>query len=114
MDSQISSTSQDTEIDAQAVQSELTSGLPAESPEPTFRSSSRTQKLLGIGICGIGSALPTEIVTNEDLQRQYDFDPEWIGKVPGFQGPRKTNLKLHVEWAVSFIASVSFITLYRG
>ena len=37
------------------------------------------------------------------------IDPEWIIGVPRFQ---KQIYKLHAEWAISFISTVSFITFY--
>jgi len=34
--------------------------------------------LLGIQVAGCGSFLPEQVVTNEQLNRQYGCDPEWI------------------------------------
>ncbi|MCH2212279.1 MAG: ketoacyl-ACP synthase III [Fuerstiella sp.] len=78
------------EIDAETVCQNLTASTPAASnPESAFRTSSRTQKLHGISIRGIGSALPEDVVTNEDLKRNYGFDPEWIEKRTGIRERRR-------------------------
>lgn len=80
------------EIDVHAVRGQLAptpSAPPADSVEPKFRSSKRTRKLLGISIQGIGSALPAQVVTNQDLEVQRGFDPEWISKRTGIQERRK-------------------------
>ncbi len=80
------------EIDVHAVREELTTAASvpaADAVEPAFRSSTRTQKLMGIGIQGIGSALPANVVTNKDLEEQRGFDPEWISKRTGIQERRR-------------------------
>jgi 3-oxoacyl-[acyl-carrier-protein] synthase-3 len=51
--------------------------------------SRRTQKLLGIGVSGIGAALPDQIVTNEDLKQQYGMDPDWIEQRTGIRERRR-------------------------
>ena len=113
-----SSPSADAEIDADAVRMELKGSprVPAgPSPEPTFRSSTRSQKLLGIAIRGIGSALPSKIVTNEDLKRQYGFDPQWIEKRTGIRerrraAPHDSTSTLSVKAAEQAIADAGIST----
>ena len=103
-----SSASTDTEINVHAVRDELT-GSSSESVEPSLRTSSRTHKLLGIGITGIGAALPAGVVTNEDLQQQRGFDPEWIEKRTGicerrYAAPQESTSTLAVSAAREAIA----------
>ncbi len=47
------------------------------------RFSRRTNSLLGVQIVSCGSYVPDRIVTNEDLQAEYGFDPEWIAQRTG-------------------------------
>lgn len=106
-----------TEIDVQTVRDSLTSsrnGAPA-STEPVFRKSARTQKLLGIAIKGIGSALPAQVVTNQDLQEQRGFDPEWIEKRTGILErrqvqPGEATSHLSIEAAKKAIAQAGVST----
>lgn len=45
--------------------------------------SQRTNSLLGVQIVSSGSYVPNNIVTNQDLQENYGFDPEWIEQRTG-------------------------------
>ncbi len=122
MKSRISSTAATTdsaaEIDPGAVRQALASSVPvnsADSAEPVFRKSSRTQTLLGIGIRGIGSALPAEVVTNQDLQQQRGFDPEWIEKRTGIlerrrAAPQESTSSLAVQAAREAISNAGVST----
>lgn len=86
-----------------------------ESTEPQYRTSTRTHRLLGIAIRGIGAALPSDIVTNEDLQRRYGFDPEWIQKRTGIRerrraAPQDSTSTLAVRAARQAIADAGIAT----
>lgn len=52
-------------------------------PARTFRLSTRTQSLPGVQIVGCGSYVPETIVTNEELEREYGFEPGWIEQRSG-------------------------------
>ena len=54
-------------------------------PQSAVQPTAKTHTLTGLGIGGIGSALPGQIVTNEDLQRDYGMDPEWIEQRTGIR-----------------------------
>lgn len=54
----------------------------------THRTSRRINSLTGVQILSVGSYVPDQVVTNEDLQRQYGFDPEWIVQRTGIQARR--------------------------
>lgn len=45
--------------------------------------SQRTNSLLGIQIVASGSYVPDKVVTNEDLQAERGFDPDWISQRTG-------------------------------
>ncbi|MEE3366338.1 MAG: beta-ketoacyl-ACP synthase 3, partial [Planctomycetota bacterium] len=45
--------------------------------------SQRTNSLLGIQIVASGSYVPDQVVTNEDLQAERGFDPDWISQRTG-------------------------------
>ena len=45
--------------------------------------SQRTNSLLGIQILASGSYVPDQVVTNEDLQAEHGFDPDWIRQRTG-------------------------------
>ena len=112
--SAVTSTSSETEINIRSVRDELTA-LGPESVEPVHRTSARIHKLLGIGITGIGAALPAEVVTNEDLKQQRGFDPEWIEKRTGIcerrrAGPRESTSTLSVRAAKEAIADAGVST----
>ncbi|MEM7811901.1 MAG: beta-ketoacyl-ACP synthase III [Planctomycetota bacterium] len=49
----------------------------------TFKGSSRTQRLMGIRVLGTGSAVPQRVVTNDELEREYGFEPGWIEQRSG-------------------------------
>jgi 3-oxoacyl-[acyl-carrier-protein] synthase-3 len=70
---------------------------PAPEPEPQRteaaanaprRASKRTAALLGVQIVGTGSYVPDIVVTNEDLQARYGFDPDWITQRTGILARR--------------------------
>ena len=48
-----------------------------------FRGSKRVQRLMGFGIRSIGSYVPSRIVTNEELEARYEFEPGWIERRTG-------------------------------
>ncbi len=53
-----------------------------------FRRSPRTSSLLGVQIVGTGSYVPETIVTNEDLESRYGFEPGWIEQRTGIRERR--------------------------
>jgi 3-oxoacyl-[acyl-carrier-protein] synthase-3 len=52
------------------------------------RFSQRTASLLGVQVVSCGSYVPENIVTNEDLQARYGYDPEWISQRTGILARR--------------------------
>ena len=48
-----------------------------------FSNSRRTNSLLGIQVVSCGSYVPQKVVTNEDLEQRYGFDPGWIEQRTG-------------------------------
>ncbi len=50
----------------------------AKSVEKLFKPSPRTQSLMGIQIVGTGAYLPETIVSNQELEQRYGFEPGWI------------------------------------
>lgn len=48
----------------------------------------RTQSLLGVQIVGVGSYVPDQIVTNEQLNQLYGCDPGWIVQRTGIEERR--------------------------
>ena len=50
--------------------------------------SRRTRSLLGVQIVSTGSYLPDNIVTNEDLQARFGYDPAWIEQRTGIHARR--------------------------
>src|ERR1700710_2271513 len=50
--------------------------------------SRRTRSLLGVQIVSTGSYLPDNIVTNDDLQAQFGYDPAWIEQRTGIRSRR--------------------------
>jgi 3-oxoacyl-[acyl-carrier-protein] synthase-3 len=54
-----------------------------DEPRLRFRHSNRTQRLLGVGIRSIGSYVPSRIVTNEELEQRYGFEPGWVKRRTG-------------------------------
>ena len=55
----------------------------ARKPPKYFRGSARTQRLTGVRIVGTGSHVPTRVVTNDELERRYGFEPGWIERRTG-------------------------------
>ncbi len=49
---------------------------------------SRVRTLTGVQILGIGSYVPERVVTNEDLQKEYGLDPQWIVQRTGIHERR--------------------------
>lgn len=56
--------------------------------EPSGGWSRRVRSLLGVQIIATGSYVPEKIVTNNDLQAQYGFDPAWIEQRTGILARR--------------------------
>ena len=50
--------------------------------------SRRTNSLLGVQVVACGAYVPDNVVTNEDLQRDRGFDPEWIEQRTGILARR--------------------------
>ncbi len=48
-----------------------------------FEVSPRTNTLLGVQIVATGSYVPERVVTNEELERKYGFEPGWIEQRSG-------------------------------
>lgn len=48
-----------------------------------FRRSRRTNRLTGFGIRATGSCVPDQVVTNEQLEMRYGFEPGWIERRTG-------------------------------
>lgn len=63
---------------------DVASGEPLESP----RLSGRMRSLTGVQITGCGSFVPETVVTNEQLQSQRGFDPDWIRQRTGILARR--------------------------
>ncbi len=66
----------------------VTKKKPSSEQRLVFRTSSRTNKLLGIGIRSIGSCVPDRIVTNGELETRYGFEPGWIERRTGIRQRR--------------------------
>lgn len=49
----------------------------------------RTSRLLGFQVLGVGAYVPDQIVTNEQLQQDFGFDPEWIKQRTGILARRQ-------------------------
>ena len=78
-------------IDARKVRDELQPTLPECSGTDhglSFRRSKRVQRLTGFGIRSIGSYVPSRIVTNEELESRYGFEPGWIERRTGIKQRR--------------------------
>lgn len=56
--------------------------------EPATGWSRRTRSLLGVQVVSTGSYVPDNVVTNEDLQSRYGFDPAWIEQRTGILARR--------------------------
>ena len=48
-----------------------------------FKRSARTNRLTGVQIKAIGSCVPSNVVTNEQLEARYGFEPGWIERRTG-------------------------------
>ena len=48
-----------------------------------FSNSRRTNSLLGVQVVSCGAYVPQKVVTNEDLEKRYGFDPGWIEQRTG-------------------------------
>ena len=74
-------------IDARKVRDELQPTFPERSARTDqgllFRRSERVQRLTGFGIRSIGSYVPSRVVTNEELEARYGFEPGWIERRSG-------------------------------
>ena len=49
----------------------------------SFKLDRRTRSLTGVRIAGIGSYVPRQVVTNEELENRYGFEPGWIEQRTG-------------------------------
>jgi len=54
-----------------------------KSSRKLFTLSQRTNSLLGVQIIATGGYVPDVVVTNEQLEQQYDFEPGWIEQRSG-------------------------------
>jgi 3-oxoacyl-[acyl-carrier-protein] synthase III len=63
----------------------LQSGAPVKTPDATERTlvPERTNSLLGVQILGVGSCVPDHAISNEMLQKERGFDPDWIRQRTG-------------------------------
>jgi 3-oxoacyl-[acyl-carrier-protein] synthase-3 len=68
-----------------------TRAVEKQKPQKLFNLSRRTNSLLGIQIVASGAYVPENIVTNEQLEAKYGFDPGWIEQRTGIRARR------HVE-----------------
>lgn len=76
-------------VNGQAVAVVTSNGRAAPRLAPrSFRRSSRTQSLMGIGIVGSGSYVPEKIVTNKELEYTYGYEPGWIEQRTGILARR--------------------------
>ena len=79
-------------IDVRKVRDELQPKVPERSASPDqrllFRRSKRVQRLTGFRIRSIGSYVPSRIVTNEELEERYGFEPGWIERRTGIRQRR--------------------------
>ena len=79
-------------IDARKVRNELQPPVRDRSENTSqhlgFRGSQRVQRLTGFGIRSIGSYVPSRIVTNEELEAKYGFEPGWIERRTGIKQRR--------------------------
>ena len=60
-----------------------TDSLPHDRKNARKVFSQRTNSLLGIQIIASGSYVPDQVITNEDLQAEHGFDPDWIQQRTG-------------------------------
>lgn len=76
----------------------------SETPTRSFRSSRRTNSLMGVRIIGCGSYVPGTVVTNSQLEGEYGFEPGWIEQRTGilerrYAAPDEATSDLCVEAA---------------
>ncbi len=69
-----------------------------------FKRSHRTNQLTGVQIKSIGSSVPANVVTNEQLEARYGFEPGWIERRTGIlerriAGPYENTSDLAAEAA---------------
>lgn len=103
-------------IDALKVRDELQPTRPKRSASTDngllFRRSKRVQQLTGFGIRSIGSYVPSRVVTNEELEARYGFEPGWIERRTGilqrrFADETQSTSDLAVEAARRAMASAN-------
>jgi 3-oxoacyl-[acyl-carrier-protein] synthase-3 len=56
-----------------------------DEPKLLFRRSSRTNRITGVGIRAVGTYVPDHVVTNEELELRYGFEPGWVERRTGIQ-----------------------------
>lgn len=78
----------ETQLDASSNGHQPAGDKQIETPELKTVFSQRTSRLTGVQIMGVGSYVPDNVITNEDLQRERGFDPEWIEKRTGILSRR--------------------------
>ncbi|MCA9065884.1 MAG: ketoacyl-ACP synthase III [Planctomycetaceae bacterium] len=61
---------------------------PAEDQGLLFRRSARTNRLTGISVRALGAYVPEQIVTNEELEQKYGFEPGWVKRRTGIRERR--------------------------
>ena len=61
----------------------------APAPVPRPRRPSRRPTGLRAGVFGLGAALPSQVVTNRDLERVLDTDDAWIQRRTGIRERRR-------------------------
>lgn len=81
-----------------------------DAPKLLFRKSNRTNRLTGFGIRSLGTSVPSQVVTNEQLEAKYGFEQGWIERRTGIRerriaGPYESTSDLAVEAARRAIAS---------
>jgi 3-oxoacyl-[acyl-carrier-protein] synthase III len=59
-----------------------------QKPKKLFNLSRRTNSLLGVQIVASGAYVPERVVTNEQIEREYGFDPGWIEQRTGILARR--------------------------
>ena len=66
-----------------------TDSLPHDRKNARKVFSQRTNSLLGIQIIASGSYVPDQVISNEDLQAEHGFDPDWIRQRTGILERRR-------------------------
>ncbi|MDF1747199.1 MAG: ketoacyl-ACP synthase III, partial [Gimesia sp.] len=84
---QVDSTDLESVLDASGVLNQQRDQIPETKKIESKRGrqviSQRTNSLLGVQIVSSGSYVPDNVVTNQDLQERFGFDPEWIEQRTG-------------------------------